>query len=210
MQTQGKFQNDRHHKWSTYLQKFHLNIKYKKGSTNRVVDCLNRPPVMRLTTLLDSFDHETSEWPHLYKTNPNFSTTYQILGAKSVVTNFHLQERIFFHLGHLFIPTSEHAKLILESHYSRVAGHVGIEKTVAILEKHFYYPELRQDVRKYIRSCTTYVIAKPTTKKQVLYTPIPTPKRSWESISMEYMSGLSSTKRVNDCVLWLLIILLEK
>ena len=29
MQTQGKLQNDRHHKWSTYLKQFHLNIKYK-------------------------------------------------------------------------------------------------------------------------------------------------------------------------------------
>jgi hypothetical protein len=34
MQTQGKLQNDRHQKWSTYLQQFHLNIKYKTGSTN--------------------------------------------------------------------------------------------------------------------------------------------------------------------------------
>jgi len=33
-----------------------------------------------------------------------------------------------------------------------------------------------------------------------MYTPLPTPNRSWESISMDYMSGLSSTKRGNDCV----------
>jgi hypothetical protein len=30
MQTQGKLQNDRHKKWSTYLQQFHLNIKLKQ------------------------------------------------------------------------------------------------------------------------------------------------------------------------------------
>jgi hypothetical protein len=29
MQTQGKLYNDLHQKWSTYLQQFHLNIKYK-------------------------------------------------------------------------------------------------------------------------------------------------------------------------------------
>jgi hypothetical protein len=33
-----------------------------------------------------------------------------------------------------------------------------------------------------------------------LYTPLPTPDGPWESISMEYMSGLLSTKRGNDCV----------
>jgi hypothetical protein len=33
-----------------------------------------------------------------------------------------------------------------------------------------------------------------------MYTPLPTLDRPWESISMEYMSGLLSTKRGNDCV----------
>jgi hypothetical protein len=33
-----------------------------------------------------------------------------------------------------------------------------------------------------------------------MYTPLPTPGRPWESISMDYMSGLSSTKRGNDYV----------
>jgi hypothetical protein len=33
-----------------------------------------------------------------------------------------------------------------------------------------------------------------------MYTPLPTPDRPWESISMEYMSGLPSTKQGNDCV----------
>jgi hypothetical protein len=43
-------------------------------------------------------------------------------------------------------------------------------------------------------------ISKPTIKKQGLYTPLPTLDRPWESISMDYMSGLPSTKHGNDCV----------
>jgi hypothetical protein len=81
-----------------------------------------------------------------------------------------------------------------------VAVHFDVKKTVAMLHKHFYWPKLRQEVNKYIRSCTACAIAKLTTKKQGLYTPLPTPNRPWESISMDYMSGLPSTKRGNDCV----------
>jgi hypothetical protein len=33
-----------------------------------------------------------------------------------------------------------------------------------------------------------------------MYTPMPTPNRPWESISMDYMSGIPSTKRGNDYV----------
>jgi hypothetical protein len=69
-----------------------------------------------------------------------------------------------------------------------------------MLQKHFYWPKLRQEVGMYIRSCNAYAIAKLTTKKQGLYTPLPTPDRPWESISMDYMSGLPSTKWGNDCV----------
>jgi hypothetical protein len=122
-----------------------------------------------------------------------------MLGANLVVANFHLQYGLLCHLGHLCVPSREHAKLIWEAHYSRVAGHFGVEKTVAVLQKHFYYLKLRQDVGKYIRSYTAYTIVKPTIKKKGLYTPLPTFDMSWESISIDYMSGLSSTKRGNDC-----------
>jgi hypothetical protein len=165
IQTQGKLSNDHHQKWSTYLQQFHLNIKYKTGISNRVTNCLGQPLVVALNTVLHSCGHETSEWPQLYQQDSDFTTTYQILGTSAIVTDFHIQDRLLFHLGHLCVPTSDHAKLIREAHYSQVAGHFGIEKTVDVLHKHFYWPKLRLDVGKYIRSCTSCTIAKPSIKK---------------------------------------------
>jgi hypothetical protein len=88
-----------------------------------------------------------------------------MLGAKEVVDNFHIQDGLLCRLGHICVPSSERVKMIWEAHYSRVAGHFDIEKTVAMLQKHFYWPKLRQEVNKYMRSCTACAIAKPTTKK---------------------------------------------
>jgi hypothetical protein len=56
-----------------------------------------------------------------------------MLGANSMVVNFHLQYGLLCHLGHIFIPSSEQEKLIWEAHYSWVEGHFGIENTVAVL-----------------------------------------------------------------------------
>ena len=165
MQTQGKLQNDRHQKWSTYLQQFHLNIKYKKGSTNRVANCLSRPPVAALTTVFNSYGHETSEWSQLYSSDSGFTATYQLLAAGTPVADFYLQDGLLCHLGHLCVPSSECAKLIWESHYSQVAGHFGVEKTMEILHKYFYWPKLQQDVSRYIGSCIACTITKPTIKK---------------------------------------------
>jgi hypothetical protein len=142
MQTQGKLQNDRHQKWSTYLQQFHLNIKYKTGSTNHIADCLSRPLVTTLTTVLESCGHETSGWPQLYEIDPNFTTTYQMLGENIVVDNFYLQDGLLCCLGHICVPSSKRVKMIWEAHYSRVAGHFDIKKIVAMLQKHFYWLKL--------------------------------------------------------------------
>jgi hypothetical protein len=156
--------------------------------------------MVALTTVLHSCGHEASEWPQLYQQDLDFVTTYHLLGTGVIVTDFHIQDRLLCHLGHLCVPASERAKLIWEAHYSRMEGHFGTEKIMVILQKHFYWPKLRQDINKYIISCTACAISKPTIKKQGLYTPLPTPENPWESISMDYMFGLLSTKQGNDCV----------
>ena len=81
-----------------------------------------------------------------------------------------------------------------------MARHFGVEKIVVVLHKYFYWPKLQQDVSRYIQSCTACAIAKLYIKKQGLYTPLSTLDKPWESISMDYMSGLPTTKHGNDCV----------
>jgi hypothetical protein len=88
-----------------------------------------------------------------------------MLGANTMVSNFHLQDWLFYLLGHLCIPSGERTKLILEAHYSRVAGHFGVEKIVEVLQKHLYWSKLRHNVSKCIGSRTAYTIAKLNTKK---------------------------------------------
>jgi hypothetical protein len=97
------------------------------------------------------------------------------LGIDENVTYFHIQDGMSFHLGHLYVLANESAEMIWEAHYSRMVGHFGMEKTVVIIQKHFYWPKLQQDVNKYIRSCTSYAIVKPKIKKKGLYTLLPTP-----------------------------------
>jgi hypothetical protein len=125
--------------------------------------------------VLNSCGNETFYWSLLYKSDPDFDHTYKTLLEGNQDPNFHLQDALLCHLGHFCVPSSEHAKMIWEAHYSQVARHFRVEKIVAILQKYFYWPNLRQDVRKYIRSCTAYAIAKSTIKKQGLYNLFPTP-----------------------------------
>jgi hypothetical protein len=93
--------------------------------------------------MLDSYGHETYGWSQLHVNDPNFPPTYQVVSKGTLVANFHLQDGLLCHLGHLYVPSSEHVKLIWEAHYSWVAGNFGMDKTMAVLQKYFFWPKFQ-------------------------------------------------------------------
>jgi hypothetical protein len=96
-----------------------------------------------LTTMIHSCGHEAYEWPQLYQQDLDFATIYQLLGIGENVIDFHIQDGLLFHLGHLCVLARKCAKIILEAHYSWMAGYFGVEKIVFVIQKHFYWPKLR-------------------------------------------------------------------
>lgn len=126
---------------------------------------------MLLIIVLDSCGHETSGWLHLYKSDLKFDNTYQTLLEGKKVSNFHLYDAIICQLGHIYVLSSQCVKMIWEAHHSQIIGHFGVEKTMAVLQRYFYWLKLHQDVGKYIKSYTTNAITKPSIKKQGMYTP---------------------------------------
>lgn len=42
--SQSNIQEQRHLKWAAYIQQFHLVIRYKKGTSNKMEYLLSRPP----------------------------------------------------------------------------------------------------------------------------------------------------------------------
>ena len=45
--------------------------------------------------------------------------------------------------------------LLKECHDGSVAGHCGMKPTLAKLVKNYYWPNLRDDVEQYVKSCVT-------------------------------------------------------
>jgi hypothetical protein len=91
--------------------------------------------MVALTAMLHSYGNEASEWPQHYRQDENFTTTYQLLGTGTNVTNFHIQDELLCHMGHLCVPVRERAKIIWEARYNQMEGHFGMEKTMVILQK---------------------------------------------------------------------------
>ena len=55
-----------------------------------------------------------------------------------------------------------------------------------------------ESVSRFIRGCSLCAVIKPSNRKLGLYTPLPVPSHPWESVSMDFVGGLSLSKKSHD------------
>ena len=63
----------------------------------------------------------------------------------------------WFFSGRIYVPNSEPLKLKVLKRYHDLAtaGHQGIRRTKAKLKQHYFWPQMDQDIEKYISTCLT-------------------------------------------------------
>lgn len=90
-------------------------------------------------------------------------------------------------------------------HNTPLAGHLGFYKTYKQVREHFLWKGLKQDVMQHVREC------KECQQNKVehvfpagLLQPLPIPNQKLESISMDFVTGLSKVQG-KDCCMWWLI-----
>ena len=80
------------------------------------------------------------------------------------------------------------------------AGHLGQEKTLNLVKRHFYWPGMVKDVEDFVRSCDICQRTKKVTQQPAgLLQPIPPPNRPWEEVTMDFMS-MSETSHGYDSI----------
>lgn len=79
-------------------------------------------------------------------------------------------------------------------HDDPLAGHFGIERTVNLLQRNFYWRGMRAEVQDYIGSCGTCqgVVARRHRPYGSLES-LPIPRRPWVEISMDFITGLPAS-----------------
>ena len=95
--------------------------------------------------------------------------------------------------NHIFVPRVGDLRktLLRECHDTLWARHPGWERTLALVKQGYYWPQMRDDVEEYVRTCLTCQQDKVEHKKKAgLLEPLPVPKRPWESVSLDFITGL--------------------
>jgi hypothetical protein len=152
LQSKTKLQQARHFRWMGFLQQFHLVIRYKKGIYNKVVDMLSRPIISASIILKHSpIMHES--YVEKYALDTDFKEVYETLCHSNHVEelDYHVHDNLLYHLGKLCIPQGERINIIREAHSSLIAGHFGVGKTMANLQRYCYWPKMNESVSRYVR-----------------------------------------------------------
>ncbi|XP_028107290.1 uncharacterized protein LOC114306273 [Camellia sinensis] len=93
----------------------------------------------------------------------------------------------------IFVPRAGDLRktFLRECHDTLWAGHPGWERTLALVKQGYYWPQMRDDVEEYVRTCLTCQQDKVEHKKKAgLLEPLPVPKHPWESVSLDFITGL--------------------
>lgn len=122
-------------KWAYYLQQFHLVIKYRKGNTNSIVDCLSHPPIV-CTFAVISLSHVGFQvWASQYATDFDFGEKFVKLTHPSSSNlepylDFHLEDGLLYRLDKLCVPKDHHPMLLKEAHPTLYGEHFDKHKTL--------------------------------------------------------------------------------
>lgn len=109
--------------------------------------------------------------------------------------------------GAIYVPDSPpmRAELLATHHDDPHAGHFGFARTQELLQRKYYWPGMRKDVKTYIRTCD--VCQRTKTKRHAPYgelTPFQPPTTPWQEITMDFIVGLPPSRfrgRVYDSIL---------
>jgi hypothetical protein len=202
-------------RWTELFADFDLDIKYKPGRENVVPDALSRRPDLKVVLCALLGSHSTSSpFP-----DTSFLKKLRLALAKDETTarlmenaskddpsyrNIHgllylLDDRRY----RLYVPNDVELKNLLlhDHHEAPAAAHPGVQRTYEGLKLHFYWPQMLEDVRSYVRSCRHCQLVKPAALPVAPLTTFPIPKTPFEEIVLDFVGPLPLTERGNDFLL---------
>jgi hypothetical protein len=182
-----------------YLQRFNgMKWEYRPGRTN-VADPLSRVHDAVLAVLAGSLvgsdlgtlireGYAGDPWlktPKAARLQIKKRKGFWYLGTQIVVPN---------------VPELR-TKILKEFHDTPFSGHRGAVRTQEAIARTFWWPGLHTDTQHYVANCPACQRNKPlNTKPGGLLQPLPTPMEVWESVSLDLITQLPTTKSGHDAI----------
>ena len=97
--------------------------------------------------------------------------------------------------GRILVPESLKEKIFKRFHDSPYAGHLGIKKTTARIQRRFKWHKMGKDIKEYVKGCEICAKRKAVGANKAPLNPIPPPKDVWQTMAMDIMGPLVESGR---------------
>ena len=174
--------NSRQARWALFFGRFNFTLTYRPGSKNLKPDALSR----QFAVDQDPIVPDTI----IPATRVVGAVTWEI---ENSVRN---AQRDQPDPGNgpdnrLFVPDSVRSQVLLWAHASRFACHPGVNRTLSLLRRHFWWPSMEADSRAFVLACTVCARSKSSHQAPIgLLQPLPVPSRPWSHIGLDFVTGL--------------------
>lgn len=107
--------------------------------------------------------------------------------GNGAVGTYVVQEGFLFKGNRFCVPKCSNRELLVrEAQRGGIVGHFGTNKTLAILQEHFYWPKMQGVVQGVLARCASCQKAK-SMFHNGLYNPLLVPEFPWEDVSVDFI-----------------------
>jgi len=122
------------------------------------------------------------------------------LGPKSLrkgLEDWNTEDGLLLYKGRIYVPKNEIVRrdIIKIHHDTPAAGHPGRHKTLELVSRNYWWPNMAQFVDRYIEACDNCLRSKPNLQNNYRnLQPNETPERRWGTISMDFVMPLPKSR----------------
>ena len=112
---------------------------------------------------------------------------------KKQFSSYTLANDLILFEGLIYIPNDDSIKteILRSRHDSPTAGHPGQAKTLELMSRDYYWPQMRKFVNRYINGCDACRRTKPSHQgPHGFLQPLPIPSSRWTDISYDFITQL--------------------
>ncbi|KAK3517874.1 hypothetical protein QTP70_021839, partial [Hemibagrus guttatus] len=174
-----------HDWWALFFTRFELSVTYRLGSKNSKADALSR-------------QFEAQSEP----SQPDL-----IFPAAAILAPVRwslIEEIRRAHADELppanclatkvYVPLQFRQQVLQWVHEAPSSGHPGILRSTLLTLRRFWWPSLRTDVERFVRSCSTCAQSRVSHQlPEGLLEPLPTPQRPWSHLSVDFLTDLPNS-----------------
>jgi hypothetical protein len=106
---------------------------------------------------------------------------------------------LLYYNGRVYVPDALRTEVKKHHHDIPLAGHMGQRRTQELVQRKFFWPQMRKDIDSYVRSCQ--ICARNKDDQHATYgqlMPLEPPERPWSRIGFDMITDCPTTKNGND------------